>query len=68
VAKSRTDALPRCLRTTWRKLDKHPGIRTRSVAPAFISTLEVDSPMMQAPELRWHWSYLRRGRAHWGFA
>jgi hypothetical protein len=35
-------------------------------AAAFIATLEVDSPMMQAPELRWHWSCLRRRRAHWG--
>jgi hypothetical protein len=35
---------------------------------AFIATLEVDSPMMQAPELRWHWSCLRRRRAHWGIA
>ena len=34
---------------------------------AFIATLEVDSPMMQAPERRWLWSCLRRRRAHWRF-
>jgi hypothetical protein len=34
---------------------------------AFIATLEVDSPMMQAPEPRWLWSCLRRRRAHWRF-
>jgi hypothetical protein len=34
---------------------------------AFIATLEVDSPVMQAPERRWLWSCLRRRRAHWRF-
>src|ERR1039458_1538623 len=34
---------------------------------AFIATLEVDSPMMKAPEPRWLWSCLRRRRAHWRF-
>jgi len=34
---------------------------------AFIAMLEVDSPMMQAPERRWLWSCLRRRRAHWRF-
>src|SRR5712692_308278 len=31
VAQSRTDALPRCLRTIWRKHDEHPDIRIGSV-------------------------------------
>ena len=39
------------------ELDRSPA--------AFIATLEVDSPMMQAPERRWLWSCLRRRRAHW---
>ena len=34
---------------------------------AFIATLEVDSPMMRAPERRWLWSCLRRRRALWRF-
>jgi hypothetical protein len=41
------------------ELDRSPG--------AFIATLEVDSPMMQAPVRRWFWSCLRRRRAHWRF-
>jgi hypothetical protein len=41
------------------ELDRSPA--------AFIATLEVDSPMMQAPEPRWLWSCLRRRRAHWRF-
>ena len=42
VAQSRTDALPRCLRTSWRKQDEHPDIRIGPVAAAFIAALEVD--------------------------
>jgi hypothetical protein len=34
---------------------------------ASIVTLDVDSPMMQAPVGRWLWSCLRRRRAHWRF-
>ena len=41
------------------ELDRSPA--------AFIATLEVASPMMQAPERRWLWSCLRRRRAHWRF-
>jgi hypothetical protein len=37
------------------ELDRSPA--------AFIATLEVDSPMMQAPERRWLCSCLRRRRA-----
>jgi len=33
----------------------------------FVETLDVDSPMMQAPERRWLWSCLRRRRAHCRF-
>ena len=42
------------------ELDRSPA--------AFIATLEVGSPMMQAPERRWLWSCLRRRRAHWRFS
>lgn len=45
-----------------------PASESDRSLPGLISTLELDSPMMQAPELCWHWSCLRYRRAHWGFA
>ena len=48
------------MRTPTFELDRSPA--------ALTATLEVDSPMMQAPERRWLWSCFRRRRAHWRFS
>ena len=50
VVQSRMDALPRCLRTTWGGQDEHPTFELDRPSAASITTLDVDSPMMRAPE------------------